>query len=60
MLRGAGAEELRATDRTAADPLVRLTEHCAPRRMLILLDNCEHVVGAAAALTDHLLTRCPG
>ncbi|MEU3437101.1 BTAD domain-containing putative transcriptional regulator [Streptomyces sp. NPDC006863] len=59
VLRGAGAEELRATDRTAADPLVRLTEHCAPRRMLILLDNCEHVVGAAAALTDHLLTRCP-
>ncbi|MGW8486432.1 AfsR/SARP family transcriptional regulator [Streptomyces sp. NPDC055886] len=59
VLRGAGAEELRATDRTAADPLVRLTEHCAPRRMLLLLDNCEHVVGAAAALTDHLLTHCP-
>ncbi|MFJ6610866.1 AfsR/SARP family transcriptional regulator [Streptomyces sp. NPDC091289] len=59
VLRGAGAEELRATDRTGADPLVRLTEHCAPRRMLLLLDNCEHVVGAAAALTDHLLTRCP-
>ncbi|NEB39199.1 hypothetical protein G3I54_20120 [Streptomyces sp. SID14515] len=59
VLRGAGAEELRATDRTGADPLVRLTEHCAPRRMLLLLDNCEHVVGAAAALTDHLLTHCP-
>ncbi|MGW1291696.1 BTAD domain-containing putative transcriptional regulator [Streptomyces sp. NPDC002533] len=59
VLRGAGAEELRATDRTAADPLVRLTEHCAPRRMLLLLDNCEHVVDAAAALADHLLARCP-
>ncbi|MFE2973661.1 BTAD domain-containing putative transcriptional regulator [Streptomyces sp. NPDC059258] len=59
VLRGAGAEELRAADRTGGDPLVRLTEHCAPRRMLLLLDNCEHVVGAAAALTDHLLTRCP-
>ncbi|APS23868.1 AfsR family transcriptional regulator [Streptomyces sp. Tue 6075] len=59
VLRGAGAEELRATDRTGGDPLVRLTEHCAPRRMLLLLDNCEHVVGAAAALTDHLLTHCP-
>lgn len=59
VLRGAGAEELRAADRTGADPLVRLTEHCAPRRMLLLLDNCEHVVGAAAALTDHLLTHCP-
>ncbi|MFI1929783.1 AfsR/SARP family transcriptional regulator [Streptomyces sp. NPDC020330] len=59
VLRGAGAEELRATDRTAADPLVRLTEHCAPRRMLLLLDNCEHVIGAAAALADRLLTHCP-
>ncbi|MFH8885666.1 AfsR/SARP family transcriptional regulator [Streptomyces californicus] len=59
VLRGAGAEELRATDRTATDPLVRLTEHCAPRRMLLLLDNCEHVIGAAASLADHLLARCP-
>lgn len=59
VLRGAGAEELRATDRAAADPLVRLTEHCAPRRMLLLLDNCEHVIGAAAALADHLLAHCP-
>ncbi|WP_432148286.1 BTAD domain-containing putative transcriptional regulator [Streptomyces sp. bgisy029] len=59
VLRGAGAEELRAADRTGHDPLVRLTEYCAPRRMLLLLDNCEHVVGAAAALTDHLLAHCP-
>ncbi len=27
--------------------------------MLLLLDNCEHVIGAAAALADHLLARCP-
>ncbi|MFJ4708156.1 AfsR/SARP family transcriptional regulator [Streptomyces anulatus] len=59
VLRGAGAEELRATDRTGADPLVRLTEYCAPRRMLLLLDNCEHVIGAAAALADRLLAHCP-
>ncbi|MFD5203139.1 BTAD domain-containing putative transcriptional regulator [Streptomyces sp. NPDC058375] len=59
VLRGAGAEELRAADRTGADPLVRLTEHCASRRMLLLLDNCEHVIGAAAALADHLLAHCP-
>ncbi|MFJ4960868.1 BTAD domain-containing putative transcriptional regulator [Streptomyces sp. NPDC088729] len=59
VLRGAGAEELRAVERGGGDPLVRLTEHCAHRRMLLLLDNCEHVVGAAAALTDHLLARCP-
>ncbi|MFE5661594.1 BTAD domain-containing putative transcriptional regulator [Streptomyces sp. NPDC056517] len=55
VLRGAGAEELRAGD----DPLGRLVEHCAGRRMLVLLDNCEHLVAAAAALAETLLARCP-
>ncbi|MFF0286080.1 BTAD domain-containing putative transcriptional regulator [Streptomyces sp. NPDC005262] len=59
VLRGAGAEELRAAERGAGDPLVRLTEHCSRRRMLLLLDNCEHVIEAAAALADHLLVHCP-
>ncbi|MFJ8750551.1 BTAD domain-containing putative transcriptional regulator [Streptomyces sp. NPDC102441] len=60
VLRGAGAEELRAAERGAGEPLVRLTEHCSGRRMLLLLDNCEHLIEAAAALADHLLARCPG
>ncbi|MFC1403567.1 MULTISPECIES: BTAD domain-containing putative transcriptional regulator [Streptacidiphilus] len=61
VLHGAGAEELRAvSDRHGEDPLVRLVEHCAERRMLLILDNCEHVVGAAAELAQTLLTRCPG
>ncbi|WP_141753886.1 BTAD domain-containing putative transcriptional regulator, partial [Streptomyces luteocolor] len=60
VLRGAGAEEIRAmSDRHGEDPLVRLVEHCAARRMLIVLDNCEHVVEAAAELAETLLTRCP-
>ncbi|MFG2559842.1 BTAD domain-containing putative transcriptional regulator [Streptomyces sp. NPDC048496] len=59
VLRGAGAEELRAAERGAGDPLVRLTEHCSRRSMLLLLDNCEHVIEAAAALADHLLAHCP-
>ncbi|MFD8689256.1 ATP-binding protein [Streptomyces sp. NPDC059651] len=59
VLRGAGAEELRAAERGAGEPLSRLTEHCSRRRMLLLLDNCEHVIEAAAALADHLLARCP-
>ena len=45
---------------TADDPLARLAEHCARRRMLLLLDNCEHVVDAAARLAERLLNRCPG
>ncbi|MGW1715286.1 AfsR/SARP family transcriptional regulator [Streptomyces sp. NPDC002156] len=61
VLRGAGAEELRvASADRHDDPLVRLVEHCANRRMLILLDNCEHVVDAAARLVAELLVRCPG
>ncbi|NEY35999.1 hypothetical protein GTU99_28225 [Streptomyces sp. PRKS01-65] len=59
VLYGAGAEEIRAvTDRTG-DPVDRLVEHCGRRRMLIVLDNCEHVVEAAARLAEELLARCP-
>ncbi|WP_405409317.1 BTAD domain-containing putative transcriptional regulator [Streptomyces decoyicus] len=49
--------------RTAAehtDPAARIVDHCAPRRLLLVLDNCEHVVGAAAELADRLLRHCPG
>lgn len=65
VLRGAGAEELRAAERGAGErgagePLSRLADHCSRRRMLLILDNCEHVIEAAAALADHLLARCPG
>ncbi|MFG3657116.1 BTAD domain-containing putative transcriptional regulator [Streptomyces sp. NPDC047706] len=60
VLHGAGAEELRAAvaDRHD-DPVARLVEHCARRRMLLVLDNCEHVVEAAARLAEELLARCP-
>jgi predicted ATPase/tetratricopeptide (TPR) repeat protein len=60
VLRGAGAEEMRAVADRHDDPLVRLAEHCARRRMLLILDNCEHVVDAAARLVEHLLQHCPG
>ncbi|MEU8465059.1 BTAD domain-containing putative transcriptional regulator [Streptomyces sp. NPDC029003] len=60
-LRGATSEELRAlTERPGETPLARLAEHCARRRLLLLLDNCEHVIGAAAELAERLLTHCPG
>ncbi|WP_399884307.1 BTAD domain-containing putative transcriptional regulator [Streptomyces sp. BBFR51] len=60
VLYGAGAEEMRAVgaDRQAT-AVERLVEHCGRRRMLIVLDNCEHVVDAAARLTEELLARCP-
>ncbi|MCX5075703.1 winged helix-turn-helix domain-containing protein [Streptomyces sp. NBC_00513] len=60
-LRGAAAEELRAlTERGEDDPLARLVEHCGRRDLLLLLDNCEHVIAAAAVLAERLLTHCPG
>ncbi|MFE1349406.1 ATP-binding protein [Streptomyces sp. NPDC058757] len=63
VLTALGAREtmLRGSDGLlGGDPLSRLVEHCAGRRMLLLLDNCEHVVGAAARLAEAVLARCPG
>ncbi|EFL24348.1 LuxR family protein kinase/transcriptional regulator [Streptomyces himastatinicus ATCC 53653] len=42
------------------DPATRLVEYCADRRLLLLLDNCEHVIDTVARLTEALLARCPG
>jgi predicted ATPase/DNA-binding SARP family transcriptional activator len=42
------------------DPALKLVEHCGPRRMLLVLDNCEHLVQASADLAELLLTSCPG
>ncbi|MEU5091667.1 BTAD domain-containing putative transcriptional regulator [Streptomyces sp. NPDC021356] len=42
------------------DPVALLVEYCAPRSELLILDNCEHVIDAAAHLAEVLLTRCPG
>ncbi|QQM41862.1 BTAD domain-containing putative transcriptional regulator [Streptomyces liliifuscus] len=41
------------------DPVALLIEYCAPRSQLLILDNCEHVIGAAAELAETLLTHCP-
>ncbi|MDF9814674.1 BTAD domain-containing putative transcriptional regulator [Streptomyces sp. SPB162] len=48
------------TGADAGDPTARLLEHCAHRRLLLVLDNCEHVIGAAAELAAELLGACPG
>lgn len=36
-----------------------LAENLREKRMLLILDNCEHLVGAAAALVHLLLPSCP-
>jgi predicted ATPase/DNA-binding SARP family transcriptional activator len=37
----------------------RLTAHLAGRRLLVVLDNCEHLIAAAAAVADRLLDASP-
>lgn len=44
----------------ASDPLRGLLAYLRERRLLIVLDNCEHVIGAAAQLAEALLTGAPG
>jgi predicted ATPase/DNA-binding NarL/FixJ family response regulator len=39
--------------------LALLAEELADRRMLLVLDNCEHLLRAAAILADALLRSCP-
>ncbi|MFE5210350.1 BTAD domain-containing putative transcriptional regulator [Streptomyces sp. NPDC056600] len=58
-LYAAGAEEMRVVSERRNDALERLAEHCSRRRMVLILDNCEHVVDAAARLAEELLARCP-
>ncbi|WP_186382843.1 BTAD domain-containing putative transcriptional regulator [Amycolatopsis rhizosphaerae] len=38
----------------------RITAALADRRLLLVFDNCEHVIAEAAALVHRLLTGCPG
>ena len=37
----------------------RLAELIGGRELLVLLDNCEHVITTAATVVEDLLTRCP-
>ena len=42
------------------DPVGRLCAALADRAALLILDNCEHVIEAAAILAARLLADCPG
>jgi predicted ATPase len=44
---------------TPGTPLVEtLVDYLGPRNVLLILDNCEHLIGACASLTEALLRRC--
>ncbi|MEY9861690.1 putative ATPase/DNA-binding SARP family transcriptional activator [Catenulispora sp. GAS73] len=44
----------------ARDALTRVTEGLAEQHLVIVLDNCEHLVDAAARAAEHLLEHVPG
>ncbi|MGI5170103.1 LuxR C-terminal-related transcriptional regulator [Spirillospora sp. CA-253888] len=51
---------LEIPDRSGSDPVDLLVGHLADRRVLLILDTCEHVVEACAMLAEALLRAVPG
>ena len=45
---------------TSANPLPALIAHFKDKSMLLVLDSCDHVIEAAAALTGQVLAGAPG
>jgi len=41
-------------------PAEALLDHLASKEMLLLLDNCEHLIEGSAGMADALLRTCPG
>jgi len=46
-------------DQSATKPLQILTAYLEDKQLLLLLDNCEHLLGAAAGLVDDVLRAAP-
>jgi predicted ATPase/two-component SAPR family response regulator len=53
------AGRLGVPDSPGHDPAMAIAEHVGDRSMLIVLDNCEHLVSAVADLAELLLGACP-
>ena len=53
------AVSLELQEQVGRTPLETLVEHCRHRRMLVVLDNCEHLVEACARLAVDLMGSCP-
>ncbi|MEZ0111144.1 putative ATPase/DNA-binding SARP family transcriptional activator [Catenulispora sp. EB89] len=47
-------------DSTEGDSAAAVAEALADRRALLVIDNCEHLIDAVAALVHTILERCPG
>ncbi|TMR90326.1 ATP-binding protein [Nonomuraea basaltis] len=54
------ADALGIQDRSARRPEDQLADYLVGRRLLIVLDNCEHLIDACALFVDAMLQRVPG
>ncbi|MFI0405885.1 BTAD domain-containing putative transcriptional regulator [Actinomadura sp. 3N508] len=54
------AEALGLRDQSVRSAVDALIDHVRERRLLLVLDNCEHLVDAAALLVQRLLHAAPG
>ncbi|MEU9205793.1 AAA family ATPase [Streptomyces sp. NPDC048332] len=59
LLEHALVDALRLTDHTSRPPRSTLLDHCAERRLLLVIDGFEHLVDACAELVRDLLRRAP-
>jgi predicted ATPase/DNA-binding SARP family transcriptional activator len=53
------ATALGVREQTGRPVLETLTDYLRAKQLLLLLDNCEHLVGACAQLAEHWLSACP-
>ncbi|RAY13761.1 AfsR/SARP family transcriptional regulator [Actinomadura craniellae] len=60
MLSALGLRESRLRPEGSGQAADRLVAALADRRLLLILDNCEHVIDAAARIVHRLLAACPG
>ncbi|MDW5614996.1 AfsR/SARP family transcriptional regulator [Mycolicibacterium vanbaalenii] len=54
------AGALRLQQRQGLDIDATVIEYLATRELLLVIDNCEHLLDAAAQLIDRIVARCPG
>ena len=53
------ASRLGVPDTPGQDPAEAVAEYVGDHQVLVVLDNCEHLAGATANLTENLLAACP-
>lgn len=54
------ATALRVREESGRPLLETILDALRARKTLVLLDNCEHLLGAAASLVETILSACPG